>query len=167
MKIVLLFAVSLLTFSVSAQKFDVNKAFDFWVGEWEAHWTGANGKKFVSYNKVEKTLDGKVIQENFRDSVNHFYGTSVSVLSATDSLWHQTWVDNKGGYLELVGTVNKDLRVFQTRGEVKNNKIVMKRMLFYNITPNSFTWDWEISTDGGKTWKLNWQIKYIRIRKEK
>jgi hypothetical protein len=37
-----------------------------------------------------------------------------------------------------------------------------QRMVFYIIQKDSFDWNWESSTDGGKNWKLNWKIKYTR-----
>jgi hypothetical protein len=39
---------------------------------------------------------------------------------------------------------------------------IMQRMVFKNITPNSFDWSWEASKDGGKTWQVQWPIKYTR-----
>jgi hypothetical protein len=36
------------------------------------------------------------------------------------------------------------------------------RMVFTNIKPDSFDWRWEASTDGGKTWQVNWPIHYKR-----
>ena len=35
--------------------------FDFWLGEWEVRWN----EDGVGTNRVERILDGKIIQENF------------------------------------------------------------------------------------------------------
>ena len=35
---------------------------------------------------------------------------------------------------------------------------VINRMIFHDIKSDSFTWDWQSSSDGGKTWQLNWQF---------
>ncbi len=39
---------------------------------------------------------------------------------------------------------------------------IHQRMIWYNISKDAFDWNWEASTDGGKTWKVNWQIHYTR-----
>jgi len=43
-----------------------------------------------------------------------------------------------------------------------NGIIIQQRMIFYEIKKDSFTWDWENSTDYGKTWSLQWRINYKR-----
>ena len=39
---------------------------------------------------------------------------------------------------------------------------VVYRMRFTGITPDSRTWRWERSTDGGETFALAWQLTYTR-----
>jgi len=39
------------------------------------------------------------------------------------------------------------------------------RMVFSNINPDSFDWDWQSSGDSGKTWKLAWHLHYTRVKK--
>ena len=73
--------------------------FDFWLGEWDCAW-GEDGK---GSNRIERILDGKVIQENFDGS--DFLGISVSVWDSHRKLWCQTWVDNSGAYLDFTGSL--------------------------------------------------------------
>lgn len=141
---------------------DMLKAFDFWVGTWEATWRDANGNEVKGENVITKTCKDNVIYETFSDTTNQFFGTSISVFSPVDSLWHQAWADNQGGYIDLIGIVEEDVRIFQTKPISKGDKVIIRRMIFYNITPQSFTWDWEITQDGGETWQLAWQILYVR-----
>lgn len=146
------------------QNQDVLSAFDFWVGEWDATWTDANGNKVVGHNSITKELDNSVIREMFSDPSSGFLGTSISVFSTADSLWHQAWADNSGGYIDLLGVISDNQRVFQTKPVQSGEKIIIRRMVFYEIRDDSFTWDWEISEDEGKTWKLSWRIKYSRSK---
>lgn len=147
-----------------AQSSDPLTAFDFWVGEWEATWTGPNNQDLKGTNIIAKTTGGKVIQENFTDPNNNFIGTSISVYSTKDSLWHQAWADNSGGYINLIGTIDGDKRIFTTLPQTKNGQTLIYRMVFYEIKEDSFTWDWEVSTDYGLNWTLSWQIHYRRIK---
>ena len=76
--------------------------------------------------------------------------------------WKQTWVDNEGGYLDFVGEF-KDGQMILGRAAVRpDGTKALQRMVFKNITHNEFDWSWESSTDGGKTWQVQWPIHYKR-----
>ena len=116
-------------------------------------------------NTITKKLDDRVINEDFKILFGQnagFLGNSVSVYNPSTKLWHQAWVDNQGGYINLIGEIYPDKRIFKTPPVEKDGKIVSQRMVFYDIKPDSFTWDWEGTQDGGKTWNLLWRIKYTR-----
>lgn len=138
---------------------------DFWVGNWNGHsmvpdTSQENGWKIGQVqNTINKILDGCVIEENFEGAA--FSGKSYSTYSKRQKIWHQTWVDNSGGYLPFYGIFEEDKKIFQRDFVVKEKKI-SSRMVFYNITNDSFTWDWERSTDEGETWTLSWKIEYTR-----
>ncbi len=135
--------------------------FDFWVGEWNLEWTNADGSKSSGTNKIEKTLDGKVIQENFRDPKG-FKGTSISVYNTRQKTWHQAWADNGGSYYDFEGAIEGEKRIFKTKEKEVNGNKIIQRMVFYNIKHDSLLWDWELTKDGGKTWALQWRIFYNR-----
>ncbi|WP_370089352.1 hypothetical protein [Ekhidna sp.] len=135
---------------------------DFWVGKWDLTWDGGKGT-----NLIEKKLNGRVIQENFEATEGNFkgyLGTSISTFNPRDGKWHQAWADSQGGYIDLIGIMEGDTRIFQMTSprQLPNGKESISRMRFYDITEDAFTWDWEASTDGGETWNLNWRINYTR-----
>ncbi|MFZ1703590.1 MAG: hypothetical protein WAT79_04550 [Saprospiraceae bacterium] len=135
--------------------------FDFWVGDWNISYLDSKGDTLYGMNTIEKTLGGKVIQENFSSAVG-FDGTSISVYNGKQNQWHQAWADNQGGFFHFIGDLEDDTPVFKTNPVVVGDKIVVSRMIFYDIQPNSFTWDWQSSSDGGKNWNLAWRIWYQR-----
>lgn len=136
--------------------------YDFWVGDWTATWIKKDGTKIQGTNRIEKTLDGKVLQEHFHDPSTNFKGTSISVFNPVTKVWHQAWADNQGGYYNFIGETLGDKRIFKTLPKTKGTKVIVQRMVFYNITEQSMTWDWESSNDGGLNWNLNWRIEYTR-----
>lgn len=156
------FFIYLLNFTTLAQSLQSENEYDFWVGEWNATWKNADGTEVHGSNMIEKTLDGKVLQEHFNDPNTGFKGTSISVYNPRNKSWHQAWADNQGGYFNFIGETDGEKRIFKTLPVEKNGKTIILRMVFYNITDTSMTWDWESSNDGGKTWNLNWQIEYTR-----
>ena len=138
------------------------KQFDFWVGEWDLTWPGDNGQTGHGTNSITRVLDGCVVMENFSGgSSMTLRGTSVSTFDARAGRWKQTWVDNEGGYLDFVGDF-KDGQMILQREMTRNGEKILQRMVWKNISPNEFDWSWEASTDGGKTWKVNWPIHYKR-----
>ena len=167
MKTVLFIFTSILSITVLAQvsqpsEEDLTK-FDFWVGKWELTWQGGKGT-----NLIEKKLNGKVIQENFEATEGNFkgyLGTSISVFNPQDGKWHQAWADSNGGYIDLIGITQGNTRIFQTTRSRKrpDGAEAISRMRFYNITEDSFDWDWESSTDDGESWQLAWRINYQRV----
>jgi hypothetical protein len=140
------------------------KSLDFWIGDWECvgRSRGADGKTWTTTratNHIERILGGKVIHENFQ--MGEYRGESWSVYSPTLDRWHQTWVDNQGSYIDLVGGAEQGRVTLKTMPKSRRPK-AFNRMVFSKVTPSSFTWSWEASTDGGKTWRLQWELGYTR-----
>ncbi len=135
--------------------------FDFWLGNWELTW-GDNGR---GTNEISRILDGRIIQENFSsipdDESPPFLGISVSAYDAPNNQWRQTWVDNQGAYLDFVGRF-QDGKMILSRDVIVQDKPVKQRMVWFNISDDSFDWAWERSEDDGRSWQTIWPIHYTR-----
>ena len=135
-----------------------SRQFDFWVGTWDLTWP-KDGK---GTNSVTFELDSAVIMEHFSgESSMPLRGMSVSVYNLRRKTWLQTWVDNQGGYLDFVGGFSEGSMILE-RTAVVQGKEILQRMVWKNISHNSFDWSWEQSADRGKTWQVNWPIHYSR-----
>lgn len=138
-----------------------NKDLDFWVGEWTVTDTTPNAKNPIGTNSIKRIYGGKVIQETFK--MGTFEGQSWSVFNPQTKIWNQTWVDNSGGYIAMHSLkVNGNLAIQTLPNKAKPNSL--NRMVFTNVKPDSFTWIWEATQDGGKTWKLSWRLQYKRTK---
>jgi hypothetical protein len=133
---------------------------DFWVGAWDASWAdGGHGT-----NRVRRILGNRVIHETFEqadDGTGALHGQSWSVYDAKRGLWRQTWVDDQGGYLDLVGAHADGWFAFE-RTAPEIGPAAMQRMVFRDVTADAFRWTWESSPDGGATWIVRWEIDYQR-----
>ena len=139
-------------------KITPDKQFDFWLGDWNVTWDDNQ----QGTNQVSKILDGHVIQEKFDGNPGlSFRGMSLSVYNARSERWQQTWVDTEGNYWNFSGAFENERMILATEVEIEGQK-VMLRMVFHNITPDEFDWNWEGSKDNGQTWQLRWQIHYKR-----
>lgn len=139
------------------------RQFDFWIGEWDAAWPAAGGQPAgKGHNSVAKGFDGCVIQENFSalDS-SPLRGMSVSSYNPRLKKWQQTWVDNQGSYLDFTGGFDGKQMVLSREAVSPKGQKIWQRMVYKNITPDSFDWSWENSTDGSK-WNVVWPIRYTR-----
>jgi hypothetical protein len=138
------------------------RQFDFWLGDWDVTWTDPASGPGRGRNRVEATLDGHVVQENFdgRPSTP-LRGMSVSVYSAAHDLWRQTWVDNTGNYWAFSGRWAEGRMTLGTEVE-RDGRPVRLRMVWFNLAPDSLDWHWERSVDGGQTWSVLWALHYTR-----
>lgn len=131
--------------------------FDFWLGDWDAAW----GENLRGTNHVTKRWD-RVIMEEFDGKPGMpLVGISLSAYDTNAQRWKQTWVDNEGSYLDFTGGF-EDGRMTLSRIAHKDGKPIHQRMVWHDITPDAFTWNWERSLDEGKTWEVQWQIRYTR-----
>jgi hypothetical protein len=136
---------------------------DFWIGEWKVEWENPDGTASKGTNSINTILNGCVIQENFDGNPGvDFKGKSFSVYNHAKQIWQQTWVDTEGNYMVFTGS-KEDEKMILTRKIMYEGNEITQRMIFYNIEENSFDWNWEASKDNGKTWKLNWKLRYTRL----
>lgn len=140
------------------------KQLDFWLGDWDASWPGANGAPAGhGTNNIARVLDGCIVQENFSgQGTPPFHGISVSVFDLKAGKWKQTWVDNQGAYLDFIGEFKDGQMILQREGIAPNGAKILQRMVWKNISANDFDWSWEASKDDGKTWQVQWPIHYKR-----
>jgi hypothetical protein len=135
-------------------------ALDFWLGTWACTWPTGTGT-----NTIRKILDDAVVEEVFESfdtsDNSRLLGRSLSVRDAADGVWRQTWVDSSGGYLALDG-VPVDGRISFQRDAVVRGVSVRQRMVWLDVTDDSFRWEWQRSTDGGDTWQVVWPLDYRR-----
>lgn len=166
---ILIFALSITKVyaQTSTAEIEPDKYFDFWLGTWDLTWEDADGSIAYGTNHIERILDGNVIMENFEalsGAYEGFKGKSYSVYNSDLNKWHQTWVDNDGAYLDFSGDFKEDKRIFKREGINPYGDKILQRMIFYNITDSTFTWDWEVSGDNGISWDLRWRIFYRRAK---
>ena len=144
-----------------------NRDFDFWVGSWDLvvrappapgqPWAEAKGT-----NQIDSTYAGCVIEEHFRaDGPGGFWqGHSVSAFQ--NGKWRQTWVDDAGGFIALIG--GWDGKQLELRGEPReqNGKTIVMRMVFSDISRDKLHWSWERSEDVGRAFVPIMTIDYQR-----
>ena len=134
---------------------------DFWLGEWDCAWDGGHGT-----NRLTRILGDRVVLEEFEaapdaDGTGGLQGRSWSVFEGERRLWRQTWVDDQGSYLDLVGDIVDGCFAF-VRASPERGPAARQRMVFRDVQADRFRWTWESSPDDGATWVTRWEIRYRR-----
>ena len=144
---------------------------DFWLGDWDVvvrarkspdvdEWADARGTQHV-----EKLLGGCAVAETFtaEGPGPAWAGRSYSVWQPKLGKWRQTWVDDQGSYLAFEGGV--EAGVMSLYGEPRtlpDGTPMQMRMTWLDVQPASLRWEWQRTTDGGKSWKAMMVIEYKR-----
>jgi len=137
---------------------------DFWVGEWDAEFDLPGGKTGRAVNRITRDEFGDcVIAEHFEQADIGYRGASHSMFDPLKKKWVQTWVDNGGAYITLVGgpVEGKDHSFELVTVEPRGPKRVHMRMIWQAVKPNSFTWRWQARQSDG-TYADSWVIRYKR-----
>ena len=119
--------------------------FDFWIGDWEVFEVGSRNK--VAHARVDSILDGCVLREDYRGADGH-EGESFTNYDAAKSVWHQTWVTNRGELLEIEGKIENGAMVLS--GKNQAGALVRGEWKPVNGEVREVA---VTSTDSGKTWK--------------
>lgn len=137
------------------------RALDFWVGDWVAE--DEQGKP-IGTNRITRNEYGDcVITEHFRTSDGSMVGHSVSMYRPGLKQWRQNWVDNQGGYFDLVGgPVSESDHTFYFENKRVTETQPYQRMIFQDVRPDSFTWRWQKRAKPDEAWTDSWVIKYRR-----
>ena len=137
----------------------VNHDFDFWVGDWEVT-NRANGKK-AGENRIEPKHGGRVLVENYT-TPGPYTGMSLNAYDGLAKRWHQCWMDNAGGVLDLYGGLVDGTMVLTGETVRPGGAQQMERITWTPNADGTVRQHWEQSTDGGKTWTTAFDGLYRR-----
>jgi tetratricopeptide (TPR) repeat protein len=141
-------------------------SFDFWIGEWDVQPTGATRAPIGSGSTsiVEAQLEGCVVQENWLPIGGVGAGKSFNIYNTVTKQWEQYYVDSRGTITHYTGTFHEDGNLYYEADQFGTASKV--RMTFFNQGPNQVRQLGQISTDGGKTWGVSYDLTYVRKNKK-
>jgi len=160
----------------TATQRDGSHDFDFLIGDWKAHVRRLperlkGSTVWVEYNGIsnhKKLLDSNANFEEFDvSSPDHKLRIKAQTLRLYNPESHQ-WsiylVDLDKGTLELLPVVGQ---FNGKRGEFYNQqtwegRAVLVRYVWLDISPKSSRMEQSFSSDGGKTWEVNWICELSR-----
>jgi len=137
-----------------------HRQFDFWLGDWEVK---APDGKLAGTNRIERIQDGCVLLESWTGSKGGT-GNSFNMYFAADKKWHQTWVDNGGGRLDLSGGIEGGKMRLLGEGPAPRDpsRKVSHEITWEKVEGGNVRQVWRSSTDGGKTWGVGFDGIYVK-----
>lgn len=142
------------------EKAQEHHQFDFWVGEWEVR---APGGQVAGKSKIERAVDQCAIVENWW-GVTGSNGKSLNLYNSATKKWQQFWVDNTGVSTLYTGErVGNEMR-FTADSWSRDGKPIKRKMTFTPLDADRVRQVGETSGDGGKTWKVEYDLTYVRTK---
>lgn len=135
------------------------RQFDFWLGEWDVYLP--DGKK-AGESRIESIGSGCALLENWSGQ-GGFTGKSLNSFDRADKRWHQHWVDSGGSLLTISGgLVDKRMVLTSAPTDPAAPGTMHQRISWTPNDDGSVRQFWESSADGGKTWTVLFDGKYVR-----
>jgi hypothetical protein len=141
-------------------EFDANfRKFDFWIGSWDVQPTGAPRAPVGASSVIERALNGCVIIENWTPPGGP-PGKSFNIYNTVSKKWEQYWVDATGRITHYFGEFRDDGNLYYEADQFGTpNKV---RMTFFNQGPDQVRQLGHLSTDGGTSWTVSFDLTYVR-----
>ncbi len=137
------------------------RQFDFWVGDWDVISTADGVSRGSSH--ISKEMGGCVIWENWTSAGSSYFGKSYNTYNLNLHRWEQYWVDNSAGTIFFFGNLKDGLMDYWTDDIPQPNGQKLRRHLqFFNLGAGKVRQFSQGSTDGGKTWQVEYDLTYNR-----
>lgn len=147
---------------IPCQQNPIYQRLNFWVGNWDVFDLGS-GKKDGT-NRIEKTLKGCVIIENWTEAADGSEGKSLFYVQRASGQWKQVWVEDSGGMKEKSLQDSYTGDGVQFLGEIphKSGGSHLDRTTLRPLPGDRVRQTIEISRDGGKQWETVYDAEYRR-----
>jgi hypothetical protein len=156
------------------QKHDGQRDFDFNIGTWKTHVSRLQNPLTGSTTWVE--YDGvSVVRELLHGHASLFEltadgpagrleGVGLRLYNPQSRQWSLNWANGKTGVLGVptIGEFKDGRGVFVDQ-EPFNDKVILVRNSFMDVTANSARFEQTFSDDGGETWETNWVMTFTRM----
>ena len=156
-----------------SQKRDGQHDFDFSIGTWKTHisrlqkpLTGST--TWVEYDGVSvvrEILNGhaNLFELSADGPAGHLEGVGLRLYNPESHQWSLNWANGTTGVLGVptIGEFKSGRGVFVDQ-ESFNDRVILVRNSFMDITPNSARFEQTFSDDGGQTWETNWVMTFTR-----
>lgn len=126
----------------------VHREFDFWVGTWEVR---SEDGELLGRNEITRVAHGCGLLEDWHGA-DGGEGMSINTYDRGLGKWTQRWV-GAGSVLWLEGGLEDGRMVLAGERGTRTGR-VQDRITWTPLPEGRVSQVWEVSADGGKTWRL-------------
>jgi tetratricopeptide (TPR) repeat protein len=139
-----------------------SQQFDFWIGQWDVTaWSGATPGQPPGFNDVHPILEHCIVFENWKGPAGGD-GKSFNYFDTNLNKWRQIWMDDSGSALDYTGEFRDGAMRFTGWTLDAQGHRVEQKLTFTRIDDNTVRQTFEASSDGGKTWAVTFDGRYVR-----
>ncbi len=132
---------------------------NFMLGRWDLFTNGS----LIGNSITDTILNGHVIEENFTElPPDPFLGKSWITYNEYEHHWEMTQVDNQGNHSFFIGNKEDNKIIYERNFKTRKGEDRIQRLIYYNISNDTFDWTFDTSADNGKTWTVYYNVHYSR-----
>jgi hypothetical protein len=136
------------------------RQFDFWIGRWSV----TERDQPAGQNNIEPDLKRCALFESWT-AVDGSRGRSINFYDRNKRRWHQTWIDDRGGTLELDGGLVGGSMVLEgERLDAKAGTSVRHRITWTPQRNGSVRQHWQMMKSEQSAWETVFDGLYTRNR---
>ncbi|MBC6981266.1 hypothetical protein [Caulobacter sp. 17J80-11] len=145
--------------------------FDFLTGSWavrnrrlkERHVGSDDWDEFPGVLSCRPLLGGVANVEEIVFPTKGFCGATVRTFDRAERRWSLYWINSgEGGLYPPVHGRFVDGRGEFHGDDADEGRPVKVRFVWSDVTPVSARWEQAFSTDGGRSWEVNWSMEFSR-----
>lgn len=147
------------------------EGFAFLAGEWRIQnrklkepLTGRTAwDEFDSSARFFTLLNGLVSVEELRGADGKPFGSALRTFDRERRVWRDSWISGRSGVPgeAVEGRFVGDTAHF-TSPDTYNGKPILVRGTWRRVSAKEVIWEQAASTDKGKTWEMNWHMRFHR-----
>lgn len=145
--------------------------FDFQIGAWTVRHRrlrrplsgSADWYEFTGSATAQTLMDGAVSIDQIELPLESATGMSIRLYEPDAGTWTIYWVNSRNGRLQPPVTGVWEDGVFDGTGDDEyDDRAILARYRWSDITDTTATWEQAFSIDGGTTWETNWVMRWTR-----
>jgi hypothetical protein len=148
--------------------------FDFNLGTWKTHVTRlvhplAHSSEWTQYDGISTVLPiwngrASVFELEVRGPAGNIEGVGLRLYNPQSHQWSLNWTNSMSGVLGVptIGEFRGGRGDFYDQ-ETLNDRPILVRNSFFDITPNASRFEQAFSDDHGQTWETNWIMTFERM----
>ena len=137
------------------ESYEQARQFDFWIGSWEVYSNGT----LVGSSEISSRHNGCLIFEDY--TAGAFTGQSFNYFDGSSLSWKQVWIDGGSRVIHYEGGWADGAMRLEGVAQGLTGGPSLSRMTFTPNEDGSVRQLMEGSTDGGKTWTVGFDGRYV------